>query len=245
MRVCSKCHQEKPISDFYKDKRAACKQCTREYNAKHCSTEDYKEYKKDYDSKRRATEEYKEYIKEYRKEYQETEQGKAKINEYNAKCMADEEYMAKRREYDIKRSSTEARKACKKKSNAKRYASEAYKAHSRKYMRERYKNDIDFRLLQILRGRVYNALQREGTKNDKTINLVGCSVTFLKQYLEEKFKDGMAWNNHGKDGWEIDHILPCRSFNLSNVEEQRKCFNYTNLQPLWTIDNQKKGAKIL
>ncbi|HUV84095.1 MAG TPA: hypothetical protein VMV86_00205 [Methanosarcinales archaeon] len=233
------------MSDFYKDKRAACKQCIRKYNAKHCSTKAHKEYKKDYDAKRRATKEYKEYIQKYRKEYQESEQGRATINKYNAKCRTTEEYLAKRREYEVKRSSTETRKACKKKSNAKRYASEAYRIYSREYIRERYHNDIEFRLLQILRKRVYCSLKGKGTKSDKTINLVGCSVIFLKQYLEGKFKEGMSWDNHGKKGWEIDHIKPCASFKLIEKEEQHKCFHYTNLQPLWAIDNQKKGAKIL
>jgi len=52
----------------------------------------------------------------------------------------------------------------------------------------------------------------------------------------------MTWSNYGK-GWHIDHIKPCASFDLSNPEQQKICFHYTNLQPLWAIDNIKKGAK--
>ena len=52
----------------------------------------------------------------------------------------------------------------------------------------------------------------------------------------------MNWNNCGLGGWEIDHILPCNSFDLSDPKQQELCFNYTNLQPLWAIDNIKKGA---
>jgi len=61
--------------------------------------------------------------------------------------------------------------------------------------------------------------------------------------LETKFLEGMDWDNYGIYGWHIDHIKPCSLFNLENIEEQKKCFHYTNLQPLWAIDNLKKGNK--
>jgi len=53
----------------------------------------------------------------------------------------------------------------------------------------------------------------------------------------------MNWNNYGYYGWHIDHIKPCSSFDLSKDLEQRKCFHYTNLQPLLAKDNLEKGAK--
>jgi len=31
----------------------------------------------------------------------------------------------------------------------------------------------------------------------------------------------------------IDHIIPCSSFNLIILEEQQKCFHFTNHQPLF------------
>ena len=85
---------------------------------------------------------------------------------------------------------------------------------------------------------LYNKTQR---KNNRTIDLLGCSVSFLKGYLEEKFKDGMTWENHGE--WHIDHIKPCASFNLLDQEDQKKCFHYTNLQPLWAFEKLSKGCK--
>jgi hypothetical protein len=55
----------------------------------------------------------------------------------------------------------------------------------------------------------------------------------------------MTWDNYGKKGWHVDYILPCASFDLTKEEEQKKCFHYTNLQPLWWLDNIKKSDKIL
>jgi hypothetical protein len=60
------------------------------------------------------------------------------------------------------------------------------------------------------------------------LDLLGCSIEALKEYLEFKFKRGMRWDNYGD--WHIDHILPCCSFDLSNPEQQRQCFHWTNLQ---------------
>jgi len=54
----------------------------------------------------------------------------------------------------------------------------------------------------------------------------------------------MSWDNHGFKGWHIDHIIPCSAFDLTKVEEQKKCFHYTNLQPLWAKDNLSKGDKL-
>jgi len=55
----------------------------------------------------------------------------------------------------------------------------------------------------------------------------------------------MKWSNYGgRTGWQIDHIIPCAKFDLTDVKEQQKCFHYLNLRPLWGKDNQNKAAKI-
>ena len=71
---------------------------------------------------------------------------------------------------------------------------------------------------------------------------INCTVKYLHEFLEFRFTDGMSWDNYGKK-WHIDHIIPCASFDLKCPEQQKKCFHYTNLQPLWAKDNQEKGAK--
>ena len=72
--------------------------------------------------------------------------------------------------------------------------------------------------------------------------MLGCSIDELKGYLESKFENGMSWENYGKGGWHIDPIKPCASFDLRSELNQKKCFHYTNLQPLWWEDNLSKGS---
>lgn len=113
------------------------------------------------------------------------------------------------------------------------------KEYKKKYQQEKMK-EPNFVLLKRLRGRVYLALKR-GVKSDYTVKLLGCSLDFFKQHIESKFTDGMSWDNMG--AWHLDHIKPCILFDLSKDEEQRICFHYSNIQPLWGLDNLKKGIK--
>jgi hypothetical protein len=112
------------------------------------------------------------------------------------------------------------------------------------YEKGRKKIDAQFKLLKTLRSRLGSAIKSQNSyKNNKTIHLLGCSISFLKNFLETKFKEGMTWENHGE--WHIDHIKPCASFNLLNEQEQLMCFHYTNLQPLWAYENLSKGSKYI
>jgi len=110
--------------------------------------------------------------------------------------------------------------------------------------RHLYKNDPNHKIKVLLRTRIYIAMKSFGTKKSaKTQELIGCSAHQFKEHIESQFRPGMTWENYGK--WHIDHIKPCSSFNLSDPEEQKKCFNYMNLQPLWAVDNLKKSNKII
>ena len=94
-----------------------------------------------------------------------------------------------------------------------------------------------------LRERVRaSILQQGGAKSLLTMELIGCTVEQLTQHLESLFIDGMSWENMGD--WEIDHIKPCSSFDLTDESQQKECFHYTNLQPLWMLDNRSKCASL-
>ena len=82
-------------------------------------------------------------------------------------------------------------------------------------------------------------------KYGTTFDLIGCSSEFLRNHLKSQFTEGMTWENYGYYGWHIDHIKPCASFDLSDIEQQKLCFHYSNLQPLWAKDNMKKRNKII
>lgn len=101
------------------------------------------------------------------------------------------------------------------------------------------------KLAHTIRQRIRNTIFRK-YRNSKSLELVGCNLDNLKLYLESKFQEGMNWDNHGfgDDRWHIDHIIPCDSFDLTKEEEQKKCFHFTNLQPLWQHDNLSKSNKI-
>ena len=109
--------------------------------------------------------------------------------------------------------------------------------------KERNKRKINhaYKIKKNLRRRVNQVITRNN-KSDSTMKLIGCSIYELLQHLEKQFTDGMNWQNYGK--WHIDHIIPCSSFDLTDVEQQKRCFNYTNLQPLWAIDNIRKSDRV-
>jgi len=109
-----------------------------------------------------------------------------------------------------------------------------------RHKKNKFQKNTNFRLSCILRIRIIMALKRN-SKKGHTTDLLGCSIEQVKEHLENHFKSGMTWKNIGK--WHLDHIRPCASFDLSKKSEQRKCFHYTNLQPLWAEENWKKGCK--
>lgn len=117
---------------------------------------------------------------------------------------------------------------------------ESVKSKRYAYYKLKMKTDPTFKLTQYMRARVRNAVYNQfSSKACGTFELVGCTPLKLKGHLESQFTDGMGWENYGE--WHVDHIRPCASFDLTLDSEQKICFNYTNLQPLWARDNLKKG----
>jgi polyribonucleotide nucleotidyltransferase len=101
------------------------------------------------------------------------------------------------------------------------------------FSRTKYNSNIEFKIKLLLRGTLLSKLKiKNASKYSSSLKLVGCTIEELRSYLEKQFLPEMTWENHGSI-WEIDHILPCASFDLTKEEEQKKCFHYTNLQPLF------------
>lgn len=121
------------------------------------------------------------------------------------------------------------------------------KERRKQYNRSRIENDPMFRLRRALEARIRIAVKKKyGKKARKTMSLVGCDIPFLRTYIESRFKEGMSWTNYGygADRWNIDHVIPCSRFDLSQSGEQQQCFHYSNLQPLWHVDNRNKSDSI-
>jgi hypothetical protein len=216
MKICSKCKIEKTTSEFSVDKR----------HKSGLQSQCIECYKKQYSSQKRKHryEQNKEKINKAYKQYY--EQNKEKIIKRNKLRRRNPETKLKEKEYK--------KEYCKKNKEKRNI--------QRKIRRQ---NDINYKLKITLRHRVCMTIKKQsGKKAKKTIELLGCSIEKCRQHLESLFQEGMTWNNHGLYGWHIDHIIPCSSFNLTNLEEQKKCFHYTNLQPLWAENNLSKGNKI-
>jgi hypothetical protein len=119
-----------------------------------------------------------------------------------------------------------------------------YPQKSRDYNRKRYYNDPVYRFGELTKTKIRNALKRaSANKAAKTIELVGCSTKDLMSHIKSMWKPGMSWENYGIKGWHIDHIRPCAAFDLTDPEQQKQCFHWTNLQPLWAQENWAKGDR--
>lgn len=103
---------------------------------------------------------------------------------------------------------------------------------ARAYAQNRRDTDPGYRLRCALGTRLRSAVRKE-YKSAKTMDLLGCDRQFLVKHLESQFEPEMTWENYGKE-WQVDHIKPCAKFDLTDYEQQKICFHYANLQPLWS-----------
>lgn len=234
MKTCVNCNSKQSLANFsltIKSKdgyQPKCKTCVNVYNKKYylANKEKVKTNCKMYKSKNRNE------IKNKDKIY--AVNNKEKILQYKKDYYKNN--INKYKEYDIK--------------NRDRKNAQALKRTLHKL-----KIDPIYRLQFNIRSRIKAAFRlKKATKCKKSEELLGCSIKIAKEHLESKFLPTMTWENYGKY-WHIDHIIPCNSFDLSDEEEQKKCFHYTNLQPLFAvtqiingieyIGNLNKGDKLL
>lgn len=237
-KICIKCNLKKQIIEFVKTKngyRNICRDC----NNKH-QRENYKKNSK------KHLERNKKYLKErgidrteYFKKYREENREELLIKKREYHWNNREDILKKKKEY------TENNKDKIKISSKNYYENNKDKIrnYQNEYEKKRKTEDKNYRLRINLRARIREAIKNNGTKKSySTIELMGCDIAFLKEYLQQQFKTGMSWENYGE--WEIDHIIPCAAFDLKDEMQQKECFHYSNLQPLWKNENRMKGAKI-
>ena len=118
--------------------------------------------------------------------------------------------------------------------------------NSKKWKEE---NPVYIKLYKCIYRRAYH--YRKKNKIDTTISnrlncslpdMIGCSINYLREHIEDKWVQGMTWSNYGTD-WEIDHIIPLS--HDKSLDGFIRLNHYTNLQPLWREENRKKGNKLL
>lgn len=239
MRVCNKCKENKPLTDYYvrNDGRVVriCKACN------YIATKKHREENKAIVSA---------WQKEYRSRNKETLYEKKK--EYRGK-VADKIKAAKSLYYQENKERIEEK--------AKKYRAEnkeiifawqkeyrgrnkeALRAKHKEYKRERIKSDPIFKLKRTISRRIHHAL-KDNYKSESTIKLLGCTPEEAKKHIESTFEPWMTWENHGFYTWHVDHRIPLASFDLTDPEQLAKACHYTNLQALPAKENLSKGAKL-
>lgn len=199
-------------------------------------------------AKQRAKPSHKKKMKLYFREYNKRPHQKARISAYykqpevrakiRQRYAADPEMRRKISEYKKSPRGKEVDKKCRAKRRVK------LRLWYREY-RKRWLAIPANRIATNCRGRMRAAVTCAGTrKASKSKDLLGCSFEFFRGWLEGQFERGMSWENYGTF-WEIDHALPVSSFSLTDPEEQRKAFHYTNCRPLWSELNRAKGDKLI
>ena len=111
------------------------------------------------------------------------------------------------------------------------------------YVRKRRAGDLNYKILSRLRGRLSDAV-RGRTRGGSHVEVLGCPIEDFKDYLSGQFKEGMSWDNYGKDGWHLDHKIPLSFFDLSDPEQVKKACHFSNIQPLWAMENIIKSNKL-
>lgn len=121
---------------------------------------------------------------------------------------------------------------------------EHIREYDNNYRKTRRQYDELYRCRTAVRNHIQDCITNRNSfgtvKNRRTEEILGCSFDEFKQYIEDKFDEGMTWLNHGE--WHLDHIIPLAS--AQTIEDVYTLCHYTNYQPLWAKDNLKKGAKM-
>ena len=172
--------------------------------------------------------------KEYNKEWR--EKNKENVSEYK------KEWREENKEYLNKYGKQYYEKNKGKRKKWREENKEKINEYARNYNKHKKQTSPLYKLRCCISTSICNSMKNKGyTKRSKTFEVLGCSYEEFKLHIEKQFKDGMSWENTGQ--WHYDHIYPVSL--AKDEEELIKLNHYTNFQPLWAIDNFKKGNKII
>lgn len=236
MKPCNKCQIEKPLTEFYKNTQLRdghandCKDCVKERSRlwvaanKERHAASCKAYAEANPEKRSAN-------------------AKAWAEKNRERSQEIKAAWKKRNPDEVRRHAREAaRRDPEKQAERKKVYRIANSHVERAYLKKRRAENIHQRMHDSMGNRFRDVLR--GKKNGKSwVEFAGYGTAELKAHLEALFLPGMSWENYGE--WHIDHKRPVASFDFTvNTEETaRACWALSNLQPLWAVDNMKKGKK--
>ena len=257
-KVCITCGVEKSVEE-YKTNKTQCESCVKQWRNNYNG----KNKERIRENRIRYEEENKDKLKEYQREYR--KDNREKLNKYSEDYrnnLTKEELLeknekskqyyqenkeifkeqAKKRRDEMSQEEKDRLKEMKKENWNNMTEGEKDKIRKRRNerVRERIESNPSLKTLSSLRSRMLSAIKNgQGFKSGSSQELLGCDWETLIHHIEYNFAEGMSWYNYGE--WHVDHIKPCASFDMSDPIEQKICFNYKNLQPLWAKDNQSKN----
>lgn len=98
-----------------------------------------------------------------------------------------------------------------------------------------------FREKERIRSSILSSLKEKSfRKNGIAEKYLGCSKEEFNNRIASLFRSGMSWEN--RDEFEIDHVIPLSE--VKEVEDIKKLWHYTNLQPLWGWENNLKSNRL-
>lgn len=171
------------------------------------------------------------------------EENKAAKLKYQSEYSNRPEVIIDRKVYKKNRRKTQAYKVKHSISRKKYRQTDKYKV-GLKLRNQKYNQNPRFRLNKSMSSGIRVSLNKN--KNSRSWeDLVGYKMSDLKEHLESLWLLGMSWNNYGRSGWVVDHIIPKKLWQYKSPldSEFKQCWCLANLQPLWEADNIKKGAK--
>ncbi len=101
--------------------------------------------------------------------------------------------------------------------------------------KERYANDENYRIRARVHADMWK-ITRGILKGGKVMQAIGCTLDELSRWIEQQFEPGMDFDNLGE--WEVDHVKPLSTFDLSDAAQYAEALHYTNLRPRWKSDNR-------
>lgn len=109
------------------------------------------------------------------------------------------------------------------------------------YAKNRRATDPLFALIGRVRAGIRSAFRNNGIKKQcRTLDVLGCTWPEFLAHIEKQFWQGMTWENRGS--WQIDHRIPIST--AKSEADIIRLSHYTNLQPLWSVDNMAKSNRL-